>query len=93
MGKPKTNKSRQTKKQTIMSQMINRGGELVRINPKKNNQIDYSKNNGISWHSRYSGSGCGDFQDLIDNGKEILANTSKGLFYSNNNGVSCHKRG
>ena len=76
-----------------MSQMINKGGELVRINPKKNNQIDYSKNNGISWHSRYSGSGCGDFQDLIDNGKEILANTSKRLFYSTNNGVSWHKRG
>ena len=76
-----------------MSQMINRSGELIRINPKKNNQIEYSKNNGSSWHTRYSGTGCGDFQDLIDNGKEILANTSKGLFYSTSNGSSWHKRG
>ncbi len=76
-----------------MGQMINKGEELIRINPKKNNQIEYSTTNGRSWHVRYSGSGCGDFQDLIDNGKEILANTSKGLFYSKTDGMSWHKRG
>jgi hypothetical protein len=76
-----------------MSQMINRNGELIRINPKKNNQIEYSTTNGRSWHTRYSSSSSGDFQDLIDNGKEILANTTKGLFYSTTDGMSWHKRG
>lgn len=73
--------------------MITKGEELIRINPKKNNQIEYSTTHGRSWHSRYSGTSCGDFHDLTDNGKEILANTSKGLFYSTTNGRSWHKRG
>ncbi len=56
-------------------------GNQLEFNPKKNNQIEYST---VQWRNLgtlgFSGSGCGDFQDLIDNGKEILANTSKGLF-------------
>jgi hypothetical protein len=75
-----------------MSQMINTGGELIRINPNNNHKIEYSTTSGRSWHTRYSGSSSGDFHDLTDNGKEILANTSKGLFYSTTNGRSWHKR-
>jgi hypothetical protein len=41
---------------------------------------------------RYSGSSCGDFEDLTDNGKEILATTSKGIYYSTNDGRSWFKR-
>lgn len=76
-----------------MSQMINKGGELIRINPNNTNKIEYSTTSGRSWHTRYSGSSYGNFHDLIDTGKEILANTSKGLYYSTAEGRSWHKRG
>lgn len=75
-----------------MGQMINRGKEMIRISPKQQNKIEYSTNDGRSWHTRYSGSSCGDFTDLTDNGKEILGSTSKGLYYSTNDGRSWHKR-
>lgn len=76
-----------------MAQMINRGKELIRISTKQANRIEYSKNNGLTWHSRFSGnSSVGDFEDLMDNGGEILAQTSKGLFYSKNEGLTWHKR-
>lgn len=76
-----------------MSQMITKGDELIRICPKQSNKIEYSTTSGRSWHMRYSGSLCGEFYDLTDAGKELLANTSKGLYYSTNNGRSWHKRG
>lgn len=72
--------------------MITKVSELIRINPKKNSQIEYSTTSGRSWHTRYSGSSCGEFSDLTDNGKEILANTSKGPYYSTTAGRSWHKR-
>lgn len=72
--------------------MINKGNELIRINPTNANKIEYSTTAGRSWHSRYSGTSCGNFLDILDNGKEILANTSKGLYYSTTNGRSWHKR-
>jgi hypothetical protein len=75
-----------------MSQMISRGKEMIRINPKKQSQIEYSTNGGRSWIARYSGSSYGDFTDLTDNGKEILGTTSKGLYYSTNDGRSWIKR-
>ena len=34
----------------------------------------------------------GEFQDLTDNGNEILATASKGLFVSKNDGRSWNKR-
>uniref|UniRef100_UPI00404A5D34 hypothetical protein n=1 Tax=Flavobacterium sp. TaxID=239 RepID=UPI00404A5D34 len=73
--------------------MIKKGKEFIRINPKQANKIEYSTNDGRSWISRYSGTIPGDFLDLTDNGKEILAQTSKGLFYSKNDGRSWIKRG
>ena len=55
--------------------------------------FEFSTNDGRTWNSRYSGSLCGDFVDLTDNGKEILAQTSKGLYYSSNEGRTWNKRG
>jgi hypothetical protein len=75
-----------------MGQMIQRGKQLIRINPSNKNQIQYSTNNGSSWSLRYSGSSYGEFSDLIDNGKEVLGMTSKGTYYSTNDGSSWSKR-
>lgn len=75
-----------------MAQMINRRKELIRISPKQQNRIEFSTNDGRSWVMRYSGTSCGDFNDLTDNGKEILAQTSKGLYFSTNDGRSWVKR-
>lgn len=72
--------------------MLILGKEIVRINPKNPARLEVSTNDGRSWTTRYSGTSCGDFQDLTDNGKEILATTSKGLFYSRNDGRSWSKR-
>ncbi len=75
-----------------MAQMIKVGNELIRINPSNKQKIEYSTNNGSSWYVRYQGSSYGDFMDLTDNGKEILATTSKGLYYTTNKGSSWYKR-
>lgn len=72
-----------------MSQIITRGKELLRISPKDNKKLEKSSNGGVSWITKFSGSSSvGEFQDLTDVGKEILATTSKGLFKSTNDGVS-----
>jgi hypothetical protein len=72
--------------------MITKGKELIRICPTNKQKIEYSTSDGRSWNTRYSGSSCGDFNDLTDNGKEILASTSKGLYYSTSDGRSWNKR-
>lgn len=59
--------------------MILHGRELIRINTQKN-YIEYSTNDGRSWHTRYTGTHAGNFIDLIDYGSEIIACTSKGIF-------------
>jgi hypothetical protein len=76
-----------------MPQMISRGKELIRISPKSSTKIEYSTNDGKTWLPRYSGSSYGDFNDLTDNGKEVLGTTSKGLFFSRNDGRTWVKRG
>lgn len=75
-----------------MGQMISWKKELIRINPTNKQKLEYSTNNGTSWIVRYQGSTYGDFNDLIDNGKEILGITTKGLYYSTNDGRSWIKR-
>lgn len=76
-----------------MSEMLNRGKELIRISDKNRAQLQYSTNSGRSWMTRFSGSSyVGNFIDLTDNAREILANTDKGLFYSTNDGRSWMKR-
>ena len=76
-----------------MAQMIQHGSEIIRINTQKNT-IEYSKDGGRSWHIRFfniSG-GKGIFVDLFDNGSEILACASKGVFSSKDDGHSWHSR-
>ncbi|WP_304292285.1 hypothetical protein [Porphyromonas uenonis] len=70
-----------------MPQMINRGKELIRISPKNAGMIEYSTNNGKTWGARCVVSlSRGYFEDLTDNGQEILATCEKGLFYLSNEG-------
>lgn len=75
-----------------MSQMIKRGKELIRISPKDAKKLEYSTTDGRSWNSRCLSSGY-EFIDLTDNGKEVLATTSKGLYYSTTDGRSWNRRG
>ena len=75
-----------------MSQLISRGKELIRINPGNKSKVEYSATDGRTWVTRFSGTSCGDFLDLTDNGNEILATTSKGLYYSPNDGRTWNKR-
>ncbi len=58
----------------------------------KNFFKSYSTNEGRIWSSRYTGSSCGEFQSLMDGGRELLAQTSKGLYYSTNEGRTWTKR-
>lgn len=88
----KPNRVGEIKNYIIMSQMINRGKELIRICPTQSTKIEFSTNGGRVWITRYSGTFAGDFLDLVDSGKEILAQTSKGLYYSNNEGRVWIKR-
>ena len=72
--------------------MINLGKELLRISPKDSKKLEYSSNDGRSWSTRYMGGTAGRFEDLVDNGKELLATTDKGVYYSKNDGRSWNKR-
>lgn len=75
--------------QTLQAQntrMVQTSNEIVRINPQKANQIDYSTNGGRTWMSRYSGSLCGEFIDLVYYNNELIAITTKGIYYSTNSG-------
>ena len=75
--------------QTIQAQntrMVQVANEIVRINPQKANQIDYSTNGGRTWMSCYSGSSCGEFIDLVHYNNELIAITTKGIYYSTNSG-------
>lgn len=72
-----------------MPTMISRSKELIRICPRNPAKIEFSTNSGRSWVIRFNGnSNTGQFSDLMDNGKEILGTTNKGLFFSTNDGRS-----
>ena len=71
-----------------MPQMIKYGDELIRISPKDNKKIEFSRNNGMTWITRCANSSVGGFLDLMDNGTELLATTQKGLYFSRNKGLS-----
>lgn len=74
-----------------MGQIVNFGREMIRINSEKN-RIEYSTNGGSSWHPRYSGSTPGEFYSLCAFGKELLACTSKGVYFSKNAGGAWYAR-
>ena len=69
-----------------MPKLIQIGKEIVRINPEKPSQIQYSTSNGRMWSTRYSSSSCGDFIDLFAYKNELIAATNKGLYYSTSQG-------
>ena len=78
---------------TIMSQMIAREKEMLRISPKDSRKVEFSTNDGRTWNTRFSGAAnVGEFTDLTDAGKEVFAQTSKGLFFSKNDGRTWNKR-
>ncbi len=67
--------------------MIVLNKELLRISPKDAHRLEFSLNNGLTWLTRYvSRANIGEFIDLVDTGKEILATTSLGLCFSLNGG-------
>ena len=69
--------------------MIVCGKEIIRICPTDKKKIEYSTNQGRTWIRRFtSNNTIGEFIDLMDNGKEILATTSTGLCFSTNEGRS-----
>ena len=75
--------------QTLQAQntrMVQVANEIVRINPQKANQIDYSTNGGRTWITRYSGTSSGEFIDMVIYNDELIAITSKGVYYSTNSG-------
>ena len=74
-----------------MPQLIPYGSEMIRINPASN-KIEYSTNRGASWNTRYIGSSCGAFRDLIEYGGKLIALTDKGIYYSTNKGASWNSR-
>ena len=76
-----------------MAEIISREKELIRINPTKRNKLEYSRDSGRVWLGRYTSNSCGDFRDLTDSGKEILASTTKGLYFSRDEGKTWLKRG
>ena len=75
--------------QTLQAQntrMVQVANEIVRINPQKANQIDYSTNGGRTWICRYTGTSCGEFIDMVIYNGELIAITSKGVYYSTSSG-------
>lgn len=70
-----------------MPQLISIESELIRINPT-NNRIESSSSAGRVWKTRYSGSYCGTFRDLVEFGDEIIALTDKGIYSSRNAGAT-----
>lgn len=75
-----------------MPQTITWKKELIRIHPKNAERLEASADGGKKWNPRYAG-GCGEFGDMECTGREILANTDRGLFTSINGGRSWVRRG
>lgn len=70
-----------------MPQIISLGSELIRINPS-NNRIESSTTGGRTWLTRYSGSACGEFRDLVFFDDRIIALTDKGVYCSTSRGAT-----
>lgn len=69
-----------------MPQLIECGGELIRINPA-NNSIEYSRD-GRNWTRRCTSSAYGTFLDLCLFGPMVYAVTSKGVYFSKDKGLN-----
>ena len=76
-----------------MATMIEFNGRLLRISPKDSTILEYSTTKGQSWHRLYkTNSTQGNFLEIMESGKELLARCEKGLFYSTTGGQSWHFR-
>lgn len=77
-----------------MAKEIKKGRELIRICEENTLKLEYSKDAGETWSSRYMGNPTqpGNFNSLSVNGKDLMGETDKGLFYSKNNGKSWYKK-
>ena len=75
-----------------MSQMIIMGKEIIRISPLNACKLEYSTNNGLTWITRNFDASHGEFKDIVLNGDEIIALTSKGTYYSRNRGLTWIRR-
>lgn len=76
-----------------MPVMIVLNNELLRISPKDAHKLEFSLNKGQTWLPRYvSGSNIGEFIDLVDTGKELIATTTIGLCFSVNGGRTWLRR-
>ena len=76
-----------------MPVMIVLNNELLRISPKDAHKLEFSLNNGQTWLPRFiAGSNIGEFKDLVDTGKELIATTSVGLCFSVNGGRTWLRR-
>lgn len=66
-----------------MATTIKHKNNLIRINPSKKNELEYSSNDGKVWYNLYkSDSNIGEFKDLLIYKNEILAVTNIGICYS-----------
>lgn len=70
--------------------MIRLGNKLIRINPNDPRELQHSDNNGVYWFPLFSHNVR--FLSLMDNGSELLAETSDGLYYSVNGGIFWFRR-
>ena len=73
-----------------MSQMIDLGKEMLRINPQTN-AIERSRD-GRNWTRRCTSSSHGTFKDLCLLGSDVYAVTSKGIYYSRDNGTNWRQK-
>lgn len=77
---------RHAQRASIMSLMIKRGRELIRISPKDPNKLEYSTNDGRTWATRFVGQLVGKTVKIFDKDGEIHISTDKGEFSANNGG-------
>lgn len=76
-----------------MPKMIVVKNELLRISPKDAHKLEFSLNKGQTWLPRFvAGLNIGEFKDLVDAGKELIATTTVGLCFSVNGGRTWLRR-
>lgn len=70
--------------------MIRLGNRIIRINPNDPRELQYSESSGSYWTNLCSQHFR--FLSLMDNGSELLAETSEGLYYSTSGGLYWTRR-
>ena len=74
----------------VMASMIDIGKEWIRISPKDDRILEYSRNEGRVWYQRVRFRAH--FEELMEGHGELLAQTDEGLFYSKNDGRTWYFR-